>query len=227
MHKKNNSAIPKHHVSPGKLTAPQSFRRLLTANGQWLMASLLLLLLSLSCTSSEDGPADTSRILSVIQQKADIVSTELTVRKIAIYDSGKHEKISISDPSTWKYGERKCIVPVTVTIRYGYDLRDLSLESIRVDDSTRIVHVLLPEPKVIDSGYATATEDDQVVRISTGLRTPVGHETVETIRREAYQSVMKEDFEELIGNDIRYNARTMLGSLVRSLGYAGVEIEGH
>ena len=93
MHKKNNSAIPKHHVSPGKLTAPQSFRRLLTANGQWLMASLLLLL-SLSCTSSEDGPADTSRILSVIQQKADIVSTELTVRKIAIYDSGKHEKIS-------------------------------------------------------------------------------------------------------------------------------------
>ena len=190
------------------------------------ISSLLILIFALSCNSSgSDGKGDSATILSAIQQKADIVSTKLTIRKIAIYDSGRHEKISISDPSTWKYGDRKCIVPVTVSIRYGYDLRDLTVESIRIDDTTRIVHLVLPQPKIIDSGYATETEDGNVVSISTGLRSAVGHETVEAIRKQAYDEVMKEDFEEIVGREIRNNARTMLGSLVSSLGYAGVEIE--
>src|SRR5574344_1641238 len=69
------------------------------------IASLLLIC---DCKNSKTDP-DT--ILSTIQQEADIVTTELTIRKIAYYDSSLHEHISITDPSTWKYGERKCMVP--------------------------------------------------------------------------------------------------------------------
>ena len=89
-------------------------------------------------------------ILSTIKQEADLVVTEVTIRKIAYYDSSLHERVSITDPSTWKYGDRKCIVPVEVKIKYGYDLREMTLENVKVNDSLHIIEVTLPEAKIID-----------------------------------------------------------------------------
>ena len=168
-------------------------------------------------------PTPTS-ILSTIQQEADLVATEVTIRKIAYYDSNRHEHFSLADPSTWKYGERKCIVPVEVKIKYGYDLREMTLENVKVNDSLRVIEVTLPQPKVIDAGYETSVDYDKVVCISTGLRDQVGHETIEKIRSQAYEAVMKEDFQELVGHEIRNNAQTLLNSLAVSLGFEGCTI---
>ncbi len=174
---------------------------------------------------SEEYQPTPATILSTIQQEADLVVTEVTIRKIAYYDSSRHEHFSITNPSTWKYGDRKCIVPVEVKIKYGYDLRELTLENVKVNDSLRILEVTLPQPKVIDAGYEASVDDDKVVCISTGLRDKVGHETIENIRTQAYEAVMKEDFQELVGHDIRNNAQTLLNSLAISLGLNGCHIK--
>lgn len=162
-------------------------------------------------------------MLSAIQQETDLVTTELTIRKIAIYDSSRHEHIDITDPSTWKVGERKCIVPVEVKVKYGYDLREMTMESIKIEDEKHIVLINLPDSKIIDSSYETDVNDDEVVGISTGFRDEIGHETVEKIRQQAYEEIMKEDFEQIVGKEIRYNTETMLNSLVRSWGFEGAE----
>ena len=107
----------------------------------------------------------------------------------------------------------------------GYDLRELTLENVKVNDSLRILEVTLPQPKVIDAGYEASVDDDKVVCISTGLRDKVGHETIENIRTQAYEAVMKEDFQELVGHDIRNNAQTLLNSLAISLGLNGCHIK--
>ena len=180
-----------------------------------------LLLLIVGC---KDATPDANTLLSQIQQEADIVTTELTIRKIAIYDSNQHEHISLTDPSTWKYGERKCIVPVEVTIKYGYDLREMTMESIKIDDESKGVEITLPEAKVIDSSYNTYVDPNTITSISTGLRDEIGHETIEAVRQKAYDEVMKEDFEQIVGKEIRYNAETVLASLVRGMGFNDVRI---
>ena len=164
-------------------------------------------------------------VLSTIKQEADLVTTEVTIRKIAYFDSSLHERVSITDPSTWKFGDRKCIVPVEVKIKYGYDLREMTLENVKVNDSLRIIEVTLPQPKIIDAGYDSNVDYDKVVCISTGLRDEVGHETIEKIRTQAYEAVMKEDFQEIVGYEIRNNAQTLLTSLAISLGFEGCTIK--
>ena len=170
-------------------------------------------------------PPSVATILSTIQQEADLVTTELTIRKIAYYDSSQHEQILLSDPSTWKYGERKCIVPVEVKIKYGYDLRDMTLDNVKVNDTLRVIEVTLPQPKIIDSGFNSTVDYDRVVCIATGLRDKVGHETIEKIRQQAYEAVMKDDFQELAGTEIRHNAQTLLNSLAISMGFEGCEVK--
>ena len=75
------------------------------------IGALLAVLSLASCsgcsdTKAEEKPKMESVILSRIRQKADLVTTEVRVRKLAIYDSSKHEKFELKDPRTWKYGER-------------------------------------------------------------------------------------------------------------------------
>ena len=192
-----------------------------------VMTCLMIVLMLAGCNGEkrEHGVPDTSTILSVLQQRADIVTTEVTIRKIAYYDTSLHEKVNIADPSTWRYGDRKCIVPVEIKIKYGYDLRDLTLDNVKVNDSLRSMEITLPDAKIIDAGYNLEVDDDKVVSISTGLRSKVGHETIEKIRTQAYQAVMKEDFQELVGSEIRHNAQIMLTSLARSMGFDSCNVK--
>jgi len=168
-----------------------------------------------------------SVILSSIKQKADLVTTEVRVRKLAIYDSSKHEKFELADPRTWKYGERKCIVPVDVTIKYGYDLRDLTIDDVKLTDDSTAVVVLLPRPKVIDSGYEAKVEDRDVVKMSSGLRDQISHEEVDMLMERAYRAVMEEDFTEMVNKDIENNAKVVFAAIVKSLGMKNVDVIVH
>lgn len=195
-------------------------------------------LCAFSCTNNETGSNNsaldslesryklggTSEILSAIKQNADIVTTEVKLRKVAIYDSSKSEKFKWTDPSTWKYGDRKCIIPVDVTVKYGYDLRDIKLDDVKLTDDSTAVVLMLPKPKIIDAGYNTEIEEGSAVCISTGIRQPIGHELQEQIRRKAYEEVMKEDFTSLLKSDIENNAKVLLESIIKSLGWKNVNI---
>ena len=172
-------------------------------------------------------PRMESVILSSIKQKADLVTTEVRVRKLAIYDSSKHEKFELANPRTWKYGERKCIVPVDVTIKYGYDLRDLTIDDVKLTDDSTAVVVLLPRPKVIDSGYEAKVEDRDVVKMSSGLRDQISHEEVDMLMERAYRAVMEEDFTEMVNKDIENNAKVVFAAIVKSLGMKNVDVIVH
>ena len=165
-----------------------------------------------------------SAILSEIKQRADLVTTEVRVRKLAIYDSSNHEKFELTDPRTWKYGERKCVVPVDVTIKYGYDLRDLTIDDVKLTDDSTAVVVLLPRPKVVDSGYEAKVEEERIVRMSSGMRDPISHEEMDKMMEAAYRAVMKEDYTELIDKDIEHNAKTLFVSIVKGLGMKNVDV---
>ena len=187
---------------------------------------MYLLLLVLVCLAGcrREPSVDAETLLAAMSQEADLVVTEVKIRKIAYYDSDATENIVLADPTTWRIGSRVAIVPVDIWLRYGYDLRELTLDAVRIDDERHAVEVRLPEPRVVDSGYAAEVNADEVVSIATGLRNPVGHETIEMIRKEAYEEVMQQDFTELVGKEVRYNAENVLGSIVRSLGFDHVTI---
>ncbi|MCQ2258387.1 MAG: DUF4230 domain-containing protein [Bacteroidaceae bacterium] len=158
-----------------------------------------------------------SLILSSINKKADLVTTEVKIRKLAIYDSSKHEKFVLTNLSTWKYGDRKCVMPVDITIKYGYDLRDVSIDDIKLTDDSTAVVILVPKPKVIDSGYNVIVDDNEIVRMSTGFRDIVSHEEMEVMKKKAYDSVMKEDMTKYFSDDIKNNMNTIFTSIVKSL----------
>ena len=193
---------------------------------------LMTVLLCSSCSkcgkdSEPEIPKVESVILSQIKQKADLVTTEVKVRKLAIYDSSKHEKFELKDPRTWKYGERKCIVPVDVTIKYGYDLRDLTTDDVKLTDDSTAVVILLPEPKVIDAGYEAKVEEGAIVRMSSGMRDKISHEEVDQLMEMTYQAVMQEDFSEMVEKDIENNAKVVFESIVKSVGMKNVEVIVH
>ncbi|MBQ4277289.1 MAG: DUF4230 domain-containing protein [Bacteroidaceae bacterium] len=191
-----------------------------------MIRNMYLLLLALVCLSGcrREPSVDAETVLAAMSQEADLVVTEVKIRKIAYYDSDATGRFVLTDPSTWRIGSRVAIVPVDIWLRYGYDLRELTLDAVRIDDERHAVEVRLPQPRVVDSGYATGVDADEAVSIATGLRDPVGHETIEMIRLEAYKEVMQQDFTEMVGREVRYNAENVLGSIVRSLGFDHVTI---
>lgn len=173
---------------------------------------------------AEHSLADTKTILSELQANADIATTEVTIRKIAIYDTEKSEKFSWTNPATWKYGDRKLIIPVEVHIKYGYDLREMTLENIKLTDDSTAVVVVLPKPKIIDAGYTAEIDDKSVVNIATGLRSKIGHELEEEIRLKGYEAVLKEDLKSIVGKEIEANTRSMFESIIKSLGWEYVQV---
>ena len=168
------------------------------------------------------GKAD---IVSELKQKADIVTTELKVRKVAIYDSSKSEKFTWKNPNTWKWGDQKCIIPIEVTLKYGYDLRKLSIKNVEIEEDSSIVVIHLPKPKIIDAGYNTYIDEGSIVKMSTGLRSEVGHALQEEIRRKGYEAVLKDELISSVGEDVKRNAQTLFTSIVKAMGWKHVVVE--
>ena len=195
----------------------------------------LLLMVAISCNgnvaeningTSKSKPS-TEKILEEIRQCSDLVTTELIVRKVLIYDSSKSEHFTWTDLKTWKVGDRKCIIPIEVHIKYGYDLNEIAIDDVRVTDDSTAVEITLPEPKIIDAGYNTYIDDNSVVNIATGMRDKIGHELKEEIRRKGYESIMKEDMSQYINTDIENNTRTLFESIIKDLGFErGIIIAG-
>mgnify|MGYP000860510995 CR=1 FL=1 len=178
--------------------------------------------------NEDDGvPSKESVILSRIKQRADLVTTEVKVRKLAIYDSSKHEKFELKDPKTWKYGERKCIVPVEVTIRYGYDLREMDADDVKITDDSTAVVILLPEPKLIDSGYEAKVDEKAIVRMSSGMRDRISHEEVDRLMVKAYEVVKDDDFSLMVGDEIENNAKVIFESIVKNMGIKNATVVVH
>jgi hypothetical protein len=158
-----------------------------------------------------------SEIIGMLQAQSQIASTEVTIRKMGVYDSGT--QIATLNPTNWKLGKRVCVVPVDVTIRYGIDLNELKESDIEFigKDSLRI---RLPKAKIIDKSYNPVTDQNEIVTLSTGLRDKVGETTIQKIKTMAFEDVVNQDKElqAQLADELTHNTETVFTSLLNAIG---------
>ena len=167
---------------------------------------------------SLQGKSGKTAILNILQRQAMVATTEVEIKKLGEYNTAKSEKkFSLKNPNTWKWGDRVCIVPVNIKVRYGIDLTKLTADDIRIDHKT--VTILLPEPTIVDMEYRDEINQNEIFELSTGLRETIAHEDQEFIAEQTFNTVIKDD--KVIGTlseDIRRNTRQVFSSIIMSMG---------
>lgn len=166
---------------------------------------------------TEKKPHTKQEIVGMLQAQSQIATTEVTIRKMGIYDS--ETNIATLNPAKWKLGRRLAVIPVDVTIRYGIDLNELKDSDIEFlsGDSVRIT---LPKPKIIDKSYNPVTNQDEIVTLSTGLRDKVGESTIQQIKSMAFDEVVNQDKElqAQLADELTHNTETVFTSLLTAIG---------
>ncbi|MBR3557756.1 MAG: DUF4230 domain-containing protein [Bacteroidales bacterium] len=166
---------------------------------------------------TEKKPPTKQEIVGMLQAQSQIATTEVTIRKMGIYDS--ETNIATLNPAKWKLGRRLAVIPVDVTIRYGIDLNELKDSDIEFlsGDSIRIT---LPKPKIIDKSYNPVTNQDEIVTLSTGLRDKVGESTIQQIKSMAFDEVVNQDKElqAQLADELTHNTETVFTSLLTAIG---------
>ena len=158
----------------------------------------------------------TSEILGVLQAQQQIATTEVTIRKMGVYDS--ETQIASLNPAKWKLGKRLAVIPVDVTIRYGIDLNELKESDISfVGEDT--VQIRLPKPKIIDKSYNPVTDQNEIVTLSTGLRDKVGETTIQQIKKMAFEEVVDQDerLRQQLAEELTHNTEAVFTSLLNAI----------
>ena len=159
----------------------------------------------------------TSEILGVLQAQQQIATTEVTIRKMGVYDS--ETQIASLNPAKWKLGKRLAVIPVDVTIRYGIDLSEMKESDLEFvgEDSIRIK---LPKPKIIDKSFNPVTNQSEIVTLSTGLRDEVGETTIQQIKNMAFEEVVSQDkdFQKQLAAELTHNTEAVFTSLLEAVG---------
>ena len=159
---------------------------------------------------------DKEEVLGLFQSKAQLATTEVTLRRMGIYDS--ETRLATINPANWRLGRRACIMPVDMTIKYGIDMRKLTGADIVIDTSN-VVKVRLPEPEVIDFHVEMRTDRREVVTMSGWLRDEVGEQTMQIIKNKVVEEVMADStlFNSLRG-EITGNTRSIFRSMLQQMG---------
>ncbi len=160
---------------------------------------------------------DKNEILGILHAQSQIATTEVTVRKMGVYDS--ETQIASLNPTKWKLGKRLAVIPVDVTIRYGIDLAELKESDITFigEDS---VQIRLPKPKIIDKSFNPITNPDEIVTLSTGLRDKVGETTIQQIKNMAFEDVLHQEkgLQQQLSEELTHNTETVFTSLLTAIG---------
>lgn len=159
---------------------------------------------------------DKQEVLGLFQSKAQLATTEVTLRRMGIYDS--ETRLATINPANWRLGRRACIMPVDMTIKYGVDMRKLTAADIVIDTSN-VVRIHLPEPEVIDYHVEMRTDRREVVTMSGWLRDEVGEQTMQTIKNKVVEEVMADStlFNSL-RTEIQGNTRAIFRSMLQQMG---------
>lgn len=189
----------------------------------WIMLAMSILALIVvilwPTKKLENGPTapDKNEILGILQAQSQIATTEVTIRKMGIYDS--ETQIASMNPAKWKLGKRMAVVPVDVTIRYGIDLNELKESDITFIGKDS-VQIRLPKPKIIDKSFNPITNPNEIVTLSTGLRDKVGETTIQQIKNMAFEEVINQDkeFQAKLSDELSHNTEAVFTSLLNAIG---------
>ena len=194
----------------------------------WILLTIsILALLAVICWPAREVEKMTpsaGEIVGMLQAQSQIATTEVTIRKISVYDS-ETELVSLN-PTRWKLGKQLCVIPVDVTIRYGIDLDEISEKDIRFIGKDT-VEIKLPKAKIIDKSFVPYTQKDEIVTISTGLRGNVGETTIQKIKTMAFDEVVKQDkdIQKKLSDQLTHNTETVFTSILSAIGLHPVFIQ--
>ena len=83
----------------------------------WILLSISILVLAAVIfwpdKRQEKVLPQKSELIGILQSQSQIATTEVTIRKMGIYDS--ETNITTLNPTKWKLGKRLCVIPVAVT----------------------------------------------------------------------------------------------------------------
>ena len=187
----------------------------------WIMLALsvvaLVVVLAWPVRTAERQLPGKSEILGTLQAQSQVATTEVTIRKMGIYDS--ETDLATLNPTKWKLGKRIAVIPVDVTIRYGIDLKELKESDIDFVGSDS-VRIRLPQPKIIDKSYDPVTNQNEIVTLATGLRDNVGESTIQRIKSMAFEEVVRQDKElqSRLANELTHNTEAVFTSLLNAIG---------
>ncbi len=187
----------------------------------WIILAISILALLLAIYWPVKGPDHVYKrqgeIIGMLQAQSQVASTEVTIRKMGIYDS--ETQLTTLNPTRWKLGRRLCVIPVDVTIRYGIDLDELTEKDLRFisEDS---IEIRLPKAKVIDKSFVPYTDQNEIVAISTGLRDKVGETTIQQIKTMAFEDVLKQDkvIQQQLSDELTHNTELVFTSMLTAIG---------
>lgn len=182
-----------------------------------ILALIAVILWPAKKLENELPAPDKNEILGILQAQSQIATTEVTIRKMGVYDS--ETQISSLNPSKWKLGKRLAVIPVDVTIRYGIDLNELKESDITFIGKDS-VQIRLPEPKIIDKSFNPITNPNEIVTLSTGLRDKVGETTIQQIKNMAFEDVINQEKElqKQLSEELTHNTETVFTSLLNAVG---------
>lgn len=165
-----------------------------------------------------DRPIDKNEILGRMEDCAKIATTEVKMRRIGILDPDS-ENVSLLKPSSWKIGERGCVVPVDITIQYGIKLEELK-NSIEIDSSQKVVKIKIPTSDIIEFDMARNYPGPKdVVRISDKFREEIGDPTIQKVKMKVRDEVLNDTtLKKALDEEINYNTRRFLRTMISSMG---------
>ena len=172
-------------------------------------------------TSAEQQMAeeqkDRSEILGAFQRSSKVATTEVRLKRIAVYDSDTD--FSGFNPANWKLGRRACILPVVMTVKYGIDLEKMTGDDILMD-STKVVRVRLPKPEIISYDVDPRIDRNEVIVITSLLRSDVGEPTLTRVKNKCVEEMLADTtiFAKLSA-DLENNTKRVMGAIVRGMGY--------
>lgn len=166
----------------------------------------------------DDGKWSESQVVSKIEQNARLVTTEVELQKVVLWDSSKqrHQWTDINEISKNWFGTQRFVFPVTITMKFGYDLSNLSSRDIeQVDDNT--LCITLPKPILIDSNPDDIRISD-VENFNTGLRGNADKSHIYKARNDIYALVLEKQDSILnqVRPEIENNAKVVIRNLLNA-----------
>ena len=166
--------------------------------------------------AAQQHTPDKQEILGLFQSKSQVATTEVSLRRMGIYDS--ETRLATINPTQWRLGRRACIMPVDITIKYGIDMRRMTESDILLDTAS-VVRIRLPRPEVIDYSVDLRTDRREVVTMSGWLRDDVGEQTMQTIKNKVVAEVLADStLFSTLSSEIESNTRSLFRSMLLQMG---------
>ncbi len=169
-------------------------------------------LLIFSCAPSQEDL--TKQRIQGLSEMAELSTVEYTVKKI----------VKTDDAVWWKYGNRKIIFSCAAYIKAGIDMKDFSVESVKVNKEEKSITVVLPKAKILSFNMPPEAIQQEFSMV-TGLRDAFTPEEKQQLLILGEEDIRQDMPNMGIIEDAEKNAKLFFSAMFSQLGYDTVNIK--